>query len=877
MLANPENGKHPSTLFEANEQNCEDEPIRIPGSIQRHGFLLLLNDRDTHVVAASENVADFLEVPLGLILGTPVETILGREILSALKALSNAVSTENSDVQTYLGSFQMRGKFFSVVTHRIESERVLEFEVVERLISTEMTSQVFTNFVNKLSQIHDEQALCKALTEEVMILTGFNRILLYSFDEIGHGTVLCEQNDGTLPSYLNLRFPASDIPQQARDLYVLNTVRTIPDATYVPSPLRGVRERPMGSLDLSMSTLRSVSPLHLEYMRNMGTMSSMSISIVCDGKLWGLVSGHHAKSYVVPYLVRSACDLLTRLVSTQLTSLRAAESLTQIVQFHAVQRRILTQMAAENNYLLAMADRIEDLMHITDAAGVALLVDGQQVLFGQTPGEELVTKLAQWMNEKPDLEVFESRNLGKDLEWAKECSEVASGLLVIRISQVRQNYLMWFRPEVVRTVKWAGEPLKSRSDSNRLGPRQSFEGWKERVRGTSKAWSEAEIASATDFRGAVIAISLKRAEEAVQLGEARFLQLTHALPHPVWTANDDSQITYVNQRWLDQGLAAHGCWYKQERILKEDRDLCDELWHASVANGTTFDLEIRIQPPSNEPERWNLVRAVPYLRSDGSRAGWVGTCTDLTDRRQHEAALKMTEKLALTGRMTSVIAHEINNPLAAITNLLYLLGDHVKGDETGRNYIGQAESELQRISGITKQTLRWSKESEQRADYGTAASLFSDVLQLFAGKIRNGQVNVSVEDGEDVRFFGTAGQLGQVMANLLSNSIQAVGIGGRIWLSSKADGDMMEIIVRDDGGGMSEETLRNLFLPFYSTKGDLGNGLGLYISHEIVERHGGNLAVKSQLGSGTEIRMRLPAQSEVSPLRKRAEVIIPQN
>lgn len=877
MTTNPATASHPSTLLQGGREKCEDEPIRIPGSIQRHGFLLLLDVCDMHVVAASENAEDFLEVPLGLILGTPVETILEREVLGAVRALSNSGFTGGSGLQTYLGSFPMRGKFFSVVTHRVGSERVLEFEVVDRLISPEMASQVFTNFVSKLSHLRDEQALCLALTEEVMALTGFNRILLYRFDEFGHGTVLCEQSDGTLPSYLDLRFPASDIPQQARDLYVLNTVRIIPDARYVPSPLRGVRQRSMSSLDLSMSTLRSVSPVHLEYMQNMGTMSSMSVSIVCDGKLWGLVSGHHAHPYCVPYLVRSACDLLARLVSTQLTSLRAAENLKQIVHFHAVQRRILTHMAAENHYLLAMADRMEDLMQITDASGVALLIDGQQVLFGQTPGEAAVSKLARWMDGQPELEVFQSHHLGGAVEWAKECREAASGLLVVRISHIRQNYLMWFRPEVVRTVNWAGDPVKPGGDTHRLNPRESFASWKELVRGTSKPWTETEVESATDFRGAVITISLKRAEEAVQLGEARFLQLTHALPQPVWTANDDAQITYANQKWLDQGLSGHGCWYDQEQIPKEDRDRCSELWHTSVAKGIVFDLELRIQPPSNGPERWNLARAIPYLRNDGSRAGWIVTCTDLTERRQHEATLKMTEKLALTGRMTSVIAHEINNPLEAITNLLYLLADHVKEDEAGRSYIRLAESELRRISGITKQTLRWSKESVQEAAYGTAGALFDDVLQLLAGKIRNREVNVIVEAGKDVRFFGTAAQLGQVMANLISNAIQAVPVGGRIWLCARADGDMMEIIVRDEGNGMSEETLRNLFQPFYSTKGDLGNGLGLYISHEIVERHGGSLLVNSQLDIGTEIRVRLPAQSAVSPLRNGVPAAFPRN
>ena len=211
MAVNPAGhpGISPDDNVRGLSQSCEDEPIRIPGSIQRHGFLLLLDDRDKHVVAASQNTEEFLQVPLALVLGTPVETILEREILGALRALTN--STDDPGLLTYLGSFQMRGRFFSVITHRVKSERVLEFELTDRLINPEMTSQVFTNFVSKLNSLRSETELCQALAEQVKNLTGFNRILLYRFDELGHGTVLCEQNDGILPSYLDLTVPIRQI------------------------------------------------------------------------------------------------------------------------------------------------------------------------------------------------------------------------------------------------------------------------------------------------------------------------------------------------------------------------------------------------------------------------------------------------------------------------------------------------------------------------------------------------------------------------------------------------------------------------------------------------------------------------------------------
>ena len=842
--------------------NCEDEPIRIPGSIQRHGFMLLLDKQEEHVIGASENAEEFLALPLKLILGASVDTILAREVLAALRA--GIRSNEAGSQLTFLGSFKMRDELHSVVTHLVGDLRVLEFERLEHLVSPELMNSVITNFVATLSKLNGETELLQAIARQVRDLTGFDRVLLYRFDQAGHGTVLTEENNGTLPSYLDLRFPASDIPQQARELYVLNTVRIIPDATYVPSPLRASAQKTVEGLDLSMSLLRSVSPIHLQYMRNMGTLSSMSISIVCDGKLWGLISGHHAMPHSVPYLVRSACDLLTRIVSSQLMAFRTASKLEKMMHFHGVHRMMLTHMAAENDYVAAIASQMSYLAQVTDGEGAALVIDGHCEMHGQTPGEHAIHRLAAWMDAQPDLMLFESRHLKREIDWADEISDVASGLLAIRISDVRQSYLMWFRPEVVRTVNWAGEPPtlsdgQSNTDREKsLHPRESFRIWKEMVRGRSAPWTEMEIESAREFRNALVTIGLKRAEEAVELSEARFRQLTHALPSPVWTSDDDGQLTYVNQKWRDQQLGERGRWYEQVGLSPEEEARCDELWKTAVATGATFEAELRFHTGSEAVERWNLVRSIPFLKADGTRAGWVGACTDLTDRRDREAARRMAEKLALTGRMTSVIAHEINNPLEAITNVLYLMGQEVKGNASALNYIEMAQYEIERISGITKQTLRWSKDSTQHAEFATAGELFDDVVRLFAAKIRNRQITVTIVGGESLRFHGVIGQIRQVMANLVSNALDAVSVGGRVWLEATANNGELEILVRDEGEGMDEKTQRQLFRPFFSTKGDLGNGLGLYISNEIVERHGGRLAVESTLGVGTTMRIRLP-------------------
>ncbi len=835
---------------------CAEEPIRIPGSIQRHGFFLLLDEAGERVIAASENAAEFLALPLGLILGTPVETILEREVLAVVKALS--LSAELEGQMTYLGSFPLRAELYSVITHRVERQRVLEFERVDRLVKPELMNAIITNFVGKLSKLSNELELCQAITTQVKDLTGFNRILLYSFDEEGHGTVLAEENDGVLPSYLDLRFPASDIPQQARELYVLNTVRIIPDASYVPSPLRAGANVPIRSFDLSSSVLRSVSPIHLEYMRNMGTASSMSISLVCEGRLWGLISCHHAEPRTVPYVVRSACDLLTKMVGTQLMAFQSATRLERAVHFHGVQRRILTQMAAENDYVAAMKAQMDALIQVTNADGVVLLFNGRcDAAAGKTPDPAAVLRLANWLDTRPELKLFSTWHLKEEQEWAEEIKDVASGVVAIRISDVRQSYLMWFRPEAVSSVRWAGEPVKIRDEKAGLHPRDSFESWKEVVYGRSTAWTAMEIESAQEFRAAVMTISLKRVEEAVELSNARFEELTHSLPNLIWTADDEGQLAYVNQRWRAEGLENEGPWYEQTRFSEEDRERCRELWSRAVEEGTSFEMELRLLGGSAGSEHWNLIRAVPFRRASGNRAGWVGTFTDLTDRRERELALQMTEKLALTGRMTSVIAHEINNPLEAITNIHYLLEQEVNGNAPALAYIAMAQSELERISGITKQTLRWSKESTQKPEFGSSRTIFEDVQRLFVGKIRNREVRVEVE-GPEMQFFGVIGQVRQVIVNLFSNALDAVPVGGRIGFSAGPCEGGTELVVSDEGPGISEEMQRHIFQAFYSTKGDLGNGLGLYISQEIVERHGGQVVVESAPGKGTRMKVRLP-------------------
>lgn len=835
--------------------NCADEPIRVPGSIQQHGFYLVVDHSESSIVVASENASDYLGVPLRLILGARIDTLLPREIVQALEHFRS--SNQPVQVTNYLGSFLIKGELFSVVTHCLDSRRVLELERQEKLVGAEMMNGVITNFVGLLSKLRTSAELCEAITQQIAQLTGFDRIMLYQFDESGAGTVLAEENNGNLPSYLDLRFPGSDIPPQARELYLLNTVRIIPDANYTPSPLVSFDGEDARSIDLSLATLRSVSPIHLQYMRNMGTISSMSLSIVVDGKLWGLISGHHATVHRVPYLIRSACDMLAKLVGTQISAFETSERLSRAVELHGVQRGLLTHIAVEKNYVATLERENKTLMQVTDADGVAIWLGDRCVGGGYVPHENEVRRIVQWLDER-ESGIFHSSALAEDIPWTESIRSNASGLIAIRISDVNSRYILWFRQEVVETVKWAGASTHDATGGKSLHPRTSFGEWKETVQGQSHKWTEAEIQSAADFRSALLTVGLRAAEEEAILNEARFQQLTQTLPTLIFTTDQKGSIVYTNGRWRDAGLSTSGLWFENGNVHDDDVERCRASWELACAAGAEMKEEVRLC--QNGHTRWNVVHAVPFNVRGILYSGWVASCTDLTEQREREANMRMTEKLALSGRMTSVIAHEINNPLESITNLMYLLRSETGGSHAADEYISMAESELHRISGITKQTLRWNRETSDDRETIGMQELADDVLRLFQGKIRNRQVKVHV-DVDGTHVFGSRGHLRQVIANLTANAVEAARVGGNAWIKAHEESGWTIIEIKDDGIGIDPASMAQLFKPFYSTKGDLGNGLGLYISHEIVEKHNGTIKVTSEEGKGTTVTVRLPLGS----------------
>jgi light-regulated signal transduction histidine kinase (bacteriophytochrome) len=500
--------------------NCASEPIRIPGSIQPHGFLLVLDRQSLALVQASANVAQHLGAQAESLLGRPLPDLLAQ---SPDIARQIAAATQAEQTPQHLGAVAFAtATRFELTVHRVGPSVIAEFEPASDKTAA-LSSAVFpslSTFVARLQHARSIDALCELAVQEVRQLTGFGRVVAYSFDAEGHGRVNAEIIDDGYDSFLGLQFPASDIPAQARELYILNRIRVIQDAGYVPSPLVPA-SNPLTNetTDLGFASLRSVSPVHVRYMVNMGTQASMSISIVVENRLWGLISCHDARATPVAVGTRIACDLLGRILSLQIEAREAHADTERRLELRHLLVRMLSSMADHDSVPGGLTRMPDTFMEFARAGGAAIVSGTDCIALGETPDRATIMKLCEQLADNPHAEVFHTDSLGMSPEF-QHAAEVASGVMAVSISELHANYLIWFRPQWVRTVKWAGEPVKMRAEpATALNPRQSFAAWQEVVRGQSRPWERAEIEGAAELRTAVLGIVLRKAEELAEMAD----------------------------------------------------------------------------------------------------------------------------------------------------------------------------------------------------------------------------------------------------------------------------------------------------------------------------------------------------------------------
>ena len=538
--------------------DCADEPIRIPGAIQPHGVLLGLREPDLTVLVASDNARALFGHD---VMGAVVEDFLTPSVARSLREMSGTVAALES-WQARVGEADV-----DVIMHRAGGLFITEWEPLgDARQAAAGWHRRLPQTLQHLSEAETLDGLVASLAIDVRALTGFDRVMVYRFDPQWNGEVIAEACRDGLTSLMGLHYPASDIPAQARELYVHNWLRLIPNCTYQPVPLTPNFNPQDGlSLDLSGSVLRSVSPVHLEYLANMGVKSSMSISLLDRGRLWGLIACHHYQDPHRPsYYDRLVAEFLGRNASVLLASKTEAQSSARILQVAARQTRLHQALAlTPRTPAAALSAPAAGVLSLLPAAGAAIHLDGLLTLCGETPSSERVSLLVAGLLASGEIA---SDHLSRDLPEAKDVTDTASGLLAVPIG-TGGDFLAWFRPEALREVHWAGDPneLKAVGEGNalRLSPRESFAKWSETVRGAAVPWQPHEIEAAQALAGHLREAAQQRTEQdgrlALTLRRTLLLEQLPNIPGVVLAAHYiPADHDVVGGDWYDLVLLPGG-------------------------------------------------------------------------------------------------------------------------------------------------------------------------------------------------------------------------------------------------------------------------------------------------------------------------------
>ncbi|WP_271044034.1 ATP-binding protein [Pseudomonas sp. VB3] len=528
--------------FEELLANCADEPIRFPGAIQPHGALLTLREPDLQIVQVSANVASLFNHPPETLLGQPLDTLLGADNARTVQQIASQLNFIDAPAL----HVTLNGNEFEGLLHRHQGVLVLEFEPRYEHFQPKSVNGRASNLGKMLQRLQSAktlQALYEISVSEIQAMTGYDRVLIYRFEEEGHGQVIAEASAPSMELFNGLFFPASDIPEQARELYRTNWLRIIPNADYEPVPLLPKLHPDTGQpLDLSFATLRSVSPIHCQYMKNMGVLSSMSISLMKGDKLWGLISCGNREPLHVPNDLRTTCQTIGQVLSLQISAMEALDiSRQREEKIEALDTLNQAMSASADTVFDGLAQCPQVLMDLVLAGGVAI-IEGQQLhRYGNCPEPAQIRALHKWLQDTGQP-VFASHHLSAVYPPAADYQPVASGVLAMSLPKPVDNGVLWFRPEVEENIQWSGDPQKplalEKSDAGlRLRPRTSFEIWKVEMAGISTKWSSGDRFAANDLRRSALendlARQVLREQQAVRARDELVAVVSHDLRNPM--------------------------------------------------------------------------------------------------------------------------------------------------------------------------------------------------------------------------------------------------------------------------------------------------------------------------------------------------------
>ncbi len=599
--------RSPRTVLSENElktalDHCAKEPIHIPGSIQPHGFLIAFTSDDQIVRHASQNLPAFLKREAADVIGKKLSEVFPAEITSRLTTATTKKPLEPLEST----SVSIDGREYDAVATRSDDKTIIEFEprsLQDAYASDHSYYDQLSHFAIRLREAKNMRDLYDIVVEQVFRLTGIDRVKLYRFDSDWNGEVVAEARKDYMPSYLGLHFPASDIPVQARKLYEKSYLRIIPDISYKPSVIEPLSGASAGKpLDMSLCVLRSVSPVHIQYLDNMNVRASLSISIIQDGKLWGLVACHHNSPLYIPYRIRMVAEILGHIFSAQLSSLQQIEQTTDTQKRRSIIERLsfeIQQVAAPGQMFSKIAPLTLDALK---ADGLAYRSNGRIFIFGDTPDAAQIDGIFQWLETQSEQKLIFADDLDQLISADELAAPLRGGGLIAKITQMSGDYAIWFRNEQSKEVSWAGNPEKMPEETLagfRLTPRSSFDLWKEQVRGKSLPWAKEDVETAQAISQILLEANKNAADQANMAKSEFMATLSHELRTPMNAIIGLSGILAASQPLSDkQRMYLHTLKGSADNLLSLINDLLDVAKieaHSMELEEINFDLPRLLQ------------------------------------------------------------------------------------------------------------------------------------------------------------------------------------------------------------------------------------------------------------------------------------------
>ncbi|WP_423147133.1 GAF domain-containing protein [Rubrolithibacter danxiaensis] len=493
---------------------CGSLPLHQVNMIQPYGYLIVIDKKDLKIIQASENIVQLLAKPANQVVNTFLNEYLHpSEIHSITEKFQNDI--KDKIPLTFSFSESTEKKEFLALLHAKADYIIIELEEV---YPNEKNS--FIDVFQRLKYIMAEIDLattvreaCSIAIRELKKLSGFDKVMMYTFDEEWNGTVIAEAMEEGMDAYYGLKFPASDIPKQARQLYLTNPYRLIPNREYTPVRLYPViNPLTHAFIDLSDCNLRSVAAVHLEYLGNMNVMASMSTRVLINELLWGLISCHHRQEKHLSYEMCSAFELLSNFISAKISSIIHKEHAERSRSLQEKQARIIEQVYSKKNLVEGLFDEQVNIMDLIESTGAAINFMDNITTIGSTPSVEEIENLLLWLQTRNTDTVYNESKLPKVYDDADNYYKIASSILAIPINTQKGYYIVLFRPEVIQTVSWGGNPneaINFDSDKKNYHPRNSFNIWKQVVQKTSVSWTREELDIAERLRSFIYEFSTR--------------------------------------------------------------------------------------------------------------------------------------------------------------------------------------------------------------------------------------------------------------------------------------------------------------------------------------------------------------------------------